>query len=181
MGTRGLTIVRVDNKIKVAQYGQWDHTPRHQGKTILEFLHLVDLKAFADRVRELKFFTPNEIDKLGEGWLDDRPWLSRDLGGKILTAIMDGVYKKKTWTYTPGSLVGTEKEIVYRFTVDKLINEYSFRNAFDCEGIFVVDLDKNVFQVYNGTMKKSNLIGSYDLNKLPSVESFVNELEPESV
>ena len=68
MGTRGLTVVKSKGKVKVAQYGQWDHYPSGQGKTIARFIqNEMDLNKFKTRVDKLQFATPKQVDAT---WVD---------------------------------------------------------------------------------------------------------------
>lgn len=107
MGTRHLIEVMIDGKVKVAQYGQWDGYPSGQGKEIAKFLkyHYCDY-TFSRALRACRFLTKAEIDALGSQWKEKMPWLSRDLGAKILFIVQafDGVplidasdSKKDTW------------------------------------------------------------------------------------
>ena len=50
MGTRHLTIVKHEEEIKVAQYGQWDGYPDGAGMIILNFLKTADLDQFKERL-----------------------------------------------------------------------------------------------------------------------------------
>jgi hypothetical protein len=52
MGTRNLSMVIYDNKIKVAQYSQWDGYPTGNGSMILEFLNKedFDLEKFKSKI-----------------------------------------------------------------------------------------------------------------------------------
>ena len=123
MGTRNLTMVVSGKQTKVAQYGQWDHYPEGQGWTILKFLRRVNLKRFKERVDALRFITEADEkpindyikafqEKNGKKWGHESwgkyGWLSRDICGQILTAIMgnpvrhydinSGKYKRHEYT-----------------------------------------------------------------------------------
>ena len=91
MGTRNSTLVKVDGKIKVAQYGQWDGYPTGQGTTIQEFLREVDLEDFKNKVRKVRELTKEESDALNlTDWKKTHPHLSRDAGADILNMIAAG-------------------------------------------------------------------------------------------
>jgi len=211
MGTRNLTMVINKGKTKVAQYGQWDGYPSGQGATILEFLKFLgtdkkvketllkeskengraredvkeflklknlSIKMFKERLESLSFFNKKEIDLINEDFnksLVERPYLSRDTASEILWKIAEG-------------------------NVDKLISNENFAgDSLFCEWAYVVDLDKNTFEVYKGfnnetideterffhlqkeeeeEYKPVTLLKSYDLNNLPTLEEFL-ELEKE--
>jgi len=131
MGTRNLTMVVKDKKTKVAQYGQCDGYPNGQGKTILKFLgnkkRVADLKKYVDN---LSFVTPEdeaELEKLGENWKKTWGHLSRDVASNILNLIVEA----------KGNLKLQNQE---EFAGESLHNEWSY----------VLDLDKEVLEVYKG-------------------------------
>lgn len=146
MGTRNLTMVISNGETKVAQYGQWDGYPEGQGVTALKFLTTTDLKKFKEKLNSVKFVTPTkekEIEKWMEsigaknGWLDGSqaeqykqkyPLLSRDNGADILNLIME-----------------SEQEINWVNDSTNFAGDSLF-----CEWAYLIDLDKNVFEVYEG-------------------------------
>lgn len=194
MGTRNLTMVVKNKKMKVAQYGQWDGYPSGQGTTILSFLKTRDLKKFSEYIDKTKFYTDSELDELVEkinkipeynlggnrDWKKDYPHLSRDMAGEILEYIME----------TKGEISLQNEE---EFAGDSLMNEWSY----------LIDLDENKLEVYRGFNKykvpdterfaKYNnketggqdfqkylgikLLKTYDINNLPTIDDFVSEYE----
>jgi len=194
MGTRNLTMVIKDKETKVAQYGQWDGYPNGQGATILEFLSNNDLSKFKEKLKLVRFETKKDIDEKTEylksigstdGYVNTKqsdlfnekyPFGSRNIGGKILELINK-----------------VDKEIVLRdasdFAKDGLMNEWTY----------VVDLDKNTFEVYEGFGKDAmnederfysekpddsgyypvSLTKSYSLDKLPTQEEFIADFVDE--
>lgn len=182
MGTRNLTIVVSNNKTKVAQYGQWDGYPSGQGMTALSFLRRADLKQFKKQVDKLEFFNKTEIEKIdkNESW-EKYPYLSRDLGAEILNVIHLGQYKTH----------GAKSPI--KVGIQKLINQEDFvKDSLFCEWAYVIDLDKNTFEVYKGFNKSPlnknerfyskepdsggyypvELLKSYSLDDLPDNDEF---------
>lgn len=144
MGTRGLTCVVVDGDFKVAQYGQWDHYLGGQGSDIATFIDSVDLEAFKKAVRECRFIDTDEYNKLWaevlgkpiseNGWVtiedsakfsEKYPQLSRDAGGGVLKMILEGK----------------------RLLQDS--RDFAGESLF-CEYAYVVDLDNNTLEVYEG-------------------------------
>ena len=145
MGTRNLTIVLVNGKVKVAQYGQWDGYPTGVGKTIAKFIqNELDLKTFKKYASQLELATKQMIK---DSWIDsgadpnsDRvtfdvadmhssiyPEFSRDTGAYILGLIQTGL-------------------------VSHVDNQYSFiKNSLFCEWAYELDLDKQVVKVYKGS------------------------------
>lgn len=137
MGTRNLTCVVVGREYKIAQYGQWDGYPSGQGLTALSFLRSMDKNIFLTKLADLKFLTDEQVEiintelrtdssLMGEGGKYGH--LSRDRGAKIL----DIVYSAAT-----GSIALVDST---SFAADSLFCEYAY----------VVDLDKNTFEVFKG-------------------------------
>lgn len=191
MGTRHLIAVQIDNEYKVAQYGQWDGYPSGQGIRILKFLQMVDLNDFAKAVRACNAISEDYLDRLWEsfgavnGMISfenaDRfskayPHLSRDTGSKILGLIMQA--------RDEGLLLRNSIE----FAADSLF----------CEWAYVIDLDQNTFEVYEGFNKTPlapderfsyltlhgneyhpvKHVVTYKLNELPTQAEFLDLLEP---
>jgi len=196
MGTRNLTVVIYNDKIKVAQYGQWDGYPEGQGRTILKFLHAMMQEEFVEVLKHVRFMQDDDREVLQayltsigakDGWctleqaklLDEKyPLLNRDVGGFILALICQQ----------------TAQEII-------LENAYTFAaDSLFCEWAYVIDLDTNVFEVYKGFNKKKlskkdrfyslqkdkdvnngyypvKMVKSYPLKNLPRVKFFLNDLE----
>ena len=196
MGTRNLTMVISNGETKIAQYGQWDGYPEGQGATALEFLLNSDMKVFKSKLERCRFIEnskrkqtemKNFLAKIGSsnGWMNGDqaekyhkkyPFLTRDNGAKILDMVYDDDTDKLIW------LNNSED-----FAADSLF----------CEWAYVIDLDKNTFEVYEGfnktpltkedrffNLKGENdyepikMIKSYDLNNLPkSVNEFVSDIK----
>lgn len=178
MGTRHLIAVYQNGVHKIAQYGQWDGYPSGQGKDVLTFLQdagKVDmLKNY--RLKRCRFLTDAEIEKISkeQNPVESRPQLSRNMGADILNlaATVDGLYLVDS--------IG--------FAADSLF----------CEWAYVVDFDTNEFEIYKGfnttpaigrfkdlpcepgsEYTPVTLIKSYKLDALPTLETFLMELENE--
>lgn len=180
---------------KIAQYGQWDGYPSGQGVKILNFLKKVKMDKFKEKLNNVRFTNDDDIKKIQEffdsigahdGWLTMEqsakyhkayPYMSRDIGGDIL----DLVYESKD-------------EVL-------LQDSTSFAgNSLFCEWAYLIDLDNNQLEVYEGfnqtlleegqrfkdlPVQRSNdnylpirCIKKYPLDNLPTEEDFIKELEP---
>ena len=147
MGTRHLICVVKNGEYKVAQYGQWDGYPEGQGLGVLEFLSKeMDRELFEGKVCNLSYITDEEYDQRWEDfgvnleesdglvdWETSKsfgkkyPELSRDTSSNILNIIQN-----------------SNREI-------KLHNNLEFAaSSLFCEWGYVIDLDKNTFEVYEG-------------------------------
>ena len=193
MGTRHLTIAAIDDEYKLAQYGQWDGYPDGQGVIVLNFLWHMDRERFEAALRKCWFISSEEkmeslrrfgLEEDGSIRMDDyhrfsqaHPEWSRDTGAEILGMIecSDGL--------------GLENEI--EFAGDSLFCEYAY----------VIDLDANTFEVYEGFNHDPlpdgarfaflqgkeysgakyypiKLLKSWPLDELPVVDDFLEELRP---
>jgi len=148
MGTRHLICVVKNGEYKVAQYGQWDGYPDGQGLGILTFLQdSLDRTKFDNKINQLSFATEEELKQT---WIEaganpneefvtmevsDKhkklyPEDSRDTGSNILSLVQNSDRKLK------------------------LDNSLDFASdSLFCEWAYVIDLDKNTFEVYEGFNK----------------------------
>jgi len=202
MGTRNLICVFADGEYKVAQYGQWDGYPSGQGAGILEFLRGVgNIKKLKDKLPAVRF-VDGEKDKefidayeaAAPEWSSDpdnrtpeqkrwfKTYVSRNLGSEILTNIANS----------------DDTEILLR-------NSINFAgDSLFCEYAYVVDLDKETFEVFEGCNKEPiagterfaftpvdnpdhrdtqyyqvRHVHTFQLSDLPSRDEFVSILEPD--
>ena len=144
MGTRHLICVVSDNQYRIAQYGQWDGYPEGQGAAILEFLKSPMAKQLKNNLERCSWITNDEYNKLWkefgadatqpyidcdvyQSFSEKYPQLSRDTGAKILKIA-----------------AGATGEM-------KLQNSLDFsQDSLFCEWAYVIDFDKNTFEVYRG-------------------------------
>ena len=201
MGTRHLTAVFLNGEYRVAQYGQWDGYPSGAGLKILSALQNgVDEDSLADfkaKVATTKFLSDEEHDArwraagadssgfatkdVSDLFEKNYPALMRDMGAGIIEYLME-------------SLPGAELHNSIDFASDSLFCEYAY----------VIDFDKNTFEVYKGfvttpldpserffawTKEKDHRDEQYfpvkhaetfDLNNLPSPEDFLKALRDDA-
>ena len=105
MGTRGTTTVIIDGKVRVLQYGQWDHYPEGQGLDALRFARRLKdpeiLQEFKDKVRALRTVENLEDESDVMAWNNAPyphkeggyekifPEFHRNTGAQILSMILD--------------------------------------------------------------------------------------------
>lgn len=201
MGTRHLTIVIRKEKPVVAQYGQWDGYPEGQGTTVLNFLKNSNITKFKKKLNNVRFMNKRDensmkkfMTEIGapDGYMNMEqsnlynkkyPYLSRDHGADILNMIYES-------EKSDGKIV--------------LYNNIGFASdSLFCEWAYLIDLDKNVLEVYEGfntepledDQRFKNLeinnygsgidqyypikcIKTYPLDNLPTEEEFIKELTP---
>jgi hypothetical protein len=145
MGTRHLTVVILKEEPKVAQYGQWDGYPKGQGLTILNFLKESDLKKFKNEILKCQFLSNEEVlDKWNECGANDSEWVGFDVSKKCEE-------KYPALSRDTGAKV---LELIYEGKVHELQNNIAFVNdSLFCEWAYVIDLDKDVLEVYRGFNK----------------------------
>jgi hypothetical protein len=162
MGTRGLTKVIYKNQVIVAQYGQWDHYPEGQGVTLFHTLTNPDVvKAFIEKIPQIYYPSDADVEALvkpfedgtmdgmmtfesGDKFSEKYPTLTRNTGGEIFRVIAD-------WDDSPIPIVRD-----LDFEKDELF----------CEGVYVVDLDNELF-----TTKFGRHEGSWDIHLVLHFES----------
>lgn len=129
MGTRHLIAVVVDGEYKIAQYGQWDGYPSGQGAAVLGFLQTRDMDSFRAQCQRLRWITNDEIEVVDKtkNWPNVYPHLSRDAGAKVLGMVYDMIEPLKL-----------QNNI--EFAQDGLL----------CEWAYVIDLDREALEVYEG-------------------------------
>lgn len=179
MGTRNVTYVQHEDTYRIAQYGQWDGYPESLGVKLLDILTSIDLDSFKQKVSVLPVITEDQIKVVNatENWPSVYPWLSRDCSGADLI----GLLMKDQVPYV---ILDTD------FAGDSLM----------CEWAYVVDLDKNTFEVYAGFNKapltegdrfyslpvtdsgytQCRLIASWPLDQMPMRDEFMATCDPES-
>lgn len=198
MGTRHLIVVKKDNVIKVAQYGQWDGYPSGRGVEVLNFLrNKKRIKKLSEKLKNVRFFEAEGKDKVfidgynkrcGNGFAEndkrtdeDKKWfdnyLSRDLSVKLLYNIMDN----------------KDEEIL-------LSNDYDFgKESLFCEWAYIIDLDSKTLEVFQGYNKNKmaqdkrffvekgldsdgkyfgiKLVKTYNFDILPTKKQFLADLK----
>ncbi|KPU43032.1 hypothetical protein OXPF_34640 [Oxobacter pfennigii] len=192
MGTRYLICVVKDNQYKVAQYGQWDGNPEGQGVSILEFLTKhIDRDLFEKNLAEkIRFGTSEELTQ---------QW--KECGADDIKNIDSVVAERHERLFPENSdntgsgilsiIQNTEKDLI-------LENSLSFASNSLCDWVYVIDLDKNTYEVYEGFNEKPlsederfhnaepirgyypvKHVISFDLNNLPTLEDFIDNFATE--
>lgn len=173
MGTRHLIICKVDKKIKVANYGQWDGMLHGQGLTIAKFIenklkHDFQVDDFKNKLRLVYFLKPKELDKIDELLAETEKLgieyprqFSRDTGAKILDVINNyKSYAKKTLGLVDSTDFGDDDVM--------------------CEFTYVLDFDKKVLAIYTGGPKKNNLFKKLKFSEVTTNKIQLLAKEPES-
>ena len=171
MGTRNLTCVIKGGKFKIAQYGQWDGYPSGVGVDVLSLLSTENIDSLKLKVDDFSFLTDEDIK--GKTY-EDLPQCHRDVGCKIINLAIEGLVK-----FQDNSDFGDD--------------------SLFCEWAYVINLDSNSFDVYEGfnkttvtdglwlsensTEKESEYepvkkVASFSFDSLPTEAEFLLKLEP---
>ena len=194
MGTRNLTCVFYNGEYKVAQYGQWDGYPEGQGATCLKFLRdKVNWVLFTKRLDLLTYIDEELGEQLNKAfncrndgcgnacklygrWECLFPETNRDTGAEILELIQND-----------------------KLTTRRVVNNLDFAAQGDCEWCYIIDIDKNTFEVYQGWNEEPltendrfyslgkpdknyypvKLVRTYSLDNLPADEQFLADFKEE--
>lgn len=191
MGTRNLTMVVCDGKMKVAQYGQWDGYPDGQGVTILNFLsNKENITKLKDKLKCVRFLEPKGKDKeLVESYDKNAPVWSNDPDNRT--------EEQKSWfeNYINRDIAGEILEKIANSERSEIIlRDHSgfIKDSLFCEWAYLVDLDKNTFEVYEGYQKEKlpedqrfysvetkdgyypcKMVQTFNLDNLPNTDLFL--------
>ena len=134
MGTRGITIIIKDEKVRLSQYGQWDSYFSYTGVKFIDFCNRVlnyprKIEKFKSKINKLQHVTKNymaQCDKVLEllntkryklGLNQMFPQFSRDTGVNIL----DIIYDLRDYEYND-----EQKYPVFVDTCEKDFIEYAY-------------------------------------------------------
>lgn len=157
MGTRNIIIVKVNNKIKVAQYCQWDGYPTGQGMTIAKFLrskqrvekltkNLASVEFVDDKHVQAKWVevgaNPNSDMvslEVCNNMKQKYPQFSRDTGATILELIAQGKVKEvrndiSTWK-------DKETWLEYCYEIDMTKQKVTIRNKNKGKALKILSFD----------------------------------------
>lgn len=206
MGTRHVISIYKDGEFKLAQYGQWDGSPTHQGSDILRFLARADLEALSKGVDRLFYATDDELESLyetvgvprGSEWMNASqaarlkelfPTIQRDLGAGILPLLADPS------TRFDHGIEGKEGMIPTSDFIQFIGEPW-------CEWAYVIDLDEGTFETYRcgsgqddeptrfnsiliaGTDDDTSfprLVGSFSVYALPTRDEYVEGTYPDGL
>jgi len=198
MGTRHLIAVQYEGEYKVAQYGQWDGYPEGQGVDILKFLESADINNFKEQLKKVRFLDKEKRDKeFLENYNKAAPTWSNEPDNRTTE-------QKRWWDKFQSRDLGAEiLGNIYESEDDEitLYNHIDFANeSLHCEWAYIIDLDKNMLEIYEGlnhepTDKNSRfyvekpeevceskyyavkLKKSYPLDNLPDEDTFVSDCD----
>lgn len=202
MGTRHMIGVVKDGIPRIAQYGRLDGYPSGQGLSVLEFLKTNKVDNLKRNAGKCSFLSDAEYKAL---WLiecgidiDKERFVKIEMSDKFHSA-----YPQFSGDMSSGILdfvANSEKEEI------SLLDNYDFAaDSLFCEWAYVIDFDKNTFEVYKGFNKEPladderfcrdkpkeraegveneyypvKLKAEFKLSKLPSDTAFLNICEPQ--
>lgn len=147
MGTRNLSAVVVDGEYRVAKYCQWDGYPSGVGLDILNVLRTSNLNELKERIRKnAGYIDDDKISALYEdlGINIENRWISYDDSKRFSQAYPLLSRDSNLSDVFHEHLKSNDKMIYTKNGID-FVNDSLF-----CEYAYVVDFDKNTFEVYRG-------------------------------
>lgn len=148
MGTRNLTIVKLNGKVRVAQYGQWDGYPTGQGKKIAAFLQAknFDLAVFKQNIDKIKWATKDQMESA---------WNEFGSANSMGMNEYDKSYSKKYPEFSRNTAAEI-LSLIHAGGITMLKNELAFlKDSLFCEWAYELDLDKEVVKIYEGFQKST--------------------------
>ncbi|MET3536751.1 hypothetical protein [Chryseobacterium limigenitum] len=153
MGTRNLTVVVHNKEAKIASYGQFDGYPDSLGLKLIKFYsnpeNTKNLKEILPKVR----LWNDKDQKLQDEFLESIGCTNGILNEKQKEAFKKRYpfrYRERYGKLTEGQIL----EVLLEFAhLDELttIDAYDFASdSLFCEWAYVIDYDKNTFEVYKG-------------------------------
>ena len=197
MGTRNLTVVVHNKEVKVACYGQFDGYPDSLGLKLIKFFsnsaNTVNLKEILPKVR----LWNEEDQKLQEEFLKS---VGCENGRRMTDKQKEKFKKRYPFRYRERYGKLTEGQILEAILEFRHLDEITTTEAYDfasdslfCEWAYVIDYDKNTFEVYKGFNTSGiseedrffplydgendyypvKIIASFQLDKLPDENEFL--------
>lgn len=188
MGTRGLTIIIKDGRVKLSQYGQYDHYFSETGVKFIDFCNRVlnnprKIDNFVSKVNKLQHVTKKymeQCDKIIDTLTQQRyrlglsqlfPQFSRNTGVDIL----DIIYNLRDYDYTD-----KQKYPVYIDTCEKDWIEYANIINFDTQEIYLTTINFNLlnpieFKTVDNLFKRFNCYLKYSFYAIPTVEQAIKD------
>lgn len=169
MGTRHLICIVKDKDYKLAQHGQWDGYPSGQGEDIVNFILTWDRPRFEEHLKNSRCLTSDETHALWKSFgADDSGFVTLDISDKFgkVYAQLDRDSGAKTLEYIQDTIEPVLAPLSLDFAAD----------SFFCEYAYIIDLDKDILEVYRG-FNKTKLKPKERFSKLkPSKEN--DEYQP---
>jgi hypothetical protein len=142
MGTRHLIAVQKDGEYKVAQYGQWDGYLSGQGDSILKFFNENNLETFRNKVDNCFFGTQEQIDEAYAPYTNDG-WMTME---------QSDAFSKSEFAHLSRNTGADILDIIVKSNEPLMLSDQiDFANdSLFCEYAYVIDLDKDILEVYQG-------------------------------
>jgi hypothetical protein len=171
MGTRHLIVVILNKEAKVAQYGQFDGYPSGAGAGVLDFLQKADIPKFRKAVSECSKITDEDYR---QSWID----CGAKPGEEFVSLAVERIHAER-YSHLSRECSFKVLDLVYNGKARKLSLQEDFAaDSLFCEYAYVVDLDKNVLEVYKGFQAKPHSKGRYAGLKVEKAKEGRNQYYP---
>ena len=194
MGTRNVTIIKLNNEPVVVKYTQWDGYPTGTGLALCDFIkNHMDLRTLKSKVKKCYPISEDKADEIFEDYQQKREKLEKTMREVGLDRSFNGVYYK-AGRELQRNLVptitrdtnGADVLLAIQKSEDGLPlcgNEGNLKYAtgeddfsFGCEYCYEVDLDNKVLSVYDW-LYKGLPIATYKFSKLKKTENLRGLME----
>lgn len=170
MGTRHLIAIQLDGELQVAQYGQWDGYPEGQGsslaKSVVGLKEEGKLDLLKERVRASEMCT--DLEHLNDEFAAQIKALDKKVSElPVAERYGDEGRKIQIEAYcAEGSVLHLSRDVGYhiltvlveRPDVVQTVDSTSFAgDGLFCEWAYVVDLDAEAIEVYEGYQPKGSV------------------------
>lgn len=147
MGTRNLTLVIHEGKVRMAQYGQWDGYPEGLGKDISKVLQKAKLEKLRKAIDKCVFVDTEKVKQYyRDAGADNSEWVSMDVSDRFRAA--NPLLHRD---YSGGRALSEILKVAKEKAQIELLNQQEFAaDSLFCEWAYVIDLDNETVELYKG-------------------------------
>lgn len=153
MGTRHLTCVFSNDKMRVAQYGQFDGYPDGAGRNICDFIQSNDMNAFSSKIEKVTQISEEDLKKIHSNFSSNDGWMTLEESNRF--AAQHPEFHRNTGSDILSLIMKSEEGLRVNLATD-FANDSLF-----CEYAYVVNLDTNMLEFYKGFQKEVHSRGRF--------------------
>lgn len=191
MGTRNVTIIKLDGEIKLTKYCQWDGHVNSQGLRLFKFIKTkLDLRKLKKNIRLCEIIDDAEIEKIWDNYIQKSVELREKLTEKYKDdnhTLWDKEYSEKrklqlklvpmiTRDTGASDILNTIQKS--KKPIKTIDNQGDLDYAqgkdgagFDCEYCYEIDLDNKTVKIYYGKYIARDLVATKTFRQIKSMKS----------
>jgi hypothetical protein len=193
MGTRNVTVIKLDNKVILTKYCQWDGYPTGQGLELCNFIkNDLDLRKLKKNIKTVQIREEEELDGIFDDYLEKRNILEKsftnsfenmDKEHKARRALQVELVPLITRDTGGGDILKAiqDRSGLLIGDVNKGNLDYAkgIEDGFGCEYVYEVDLDKKQVAIFDGLYKgKPSAVYSFTkLRRAKDVGKLMDKLQ----